>query len=245
MFILVTLSDTLHLSPSSFSSPFQASLLSSIRGRYCNRVLPGHGLLLGPHTLLSHATPFLHPTDGGAHIRCSFTVICFAPSVGELLVGRIAACDSTGLLVSLGFYEWVLLPASELQQPSVWDDAERLWVWRYDGHELFMDIDQRIRVKVTAVSFSSRGSPQAELEEAEEAKERAATALAVASAAAGSSAAPGGAQGAQAAQSAQALAAAAAADSSKRKESIATYHPAMRVTATIKDDGLGLLAWWD
>ena len=210
MFILITLSDTLHLAPSSFAAAFTSSLLSSIHVKYSNKVLPGHGLLIAPHTLLSHATPFLHPTDGGAHIRCSFSVIAFQPFIGELLVGRIKQCDASGLLVSVGFFDWVVVAASELQQPSVWDEGERLWVWRYEGHELYMDLEQEVRVKVLSVQYTKRDSPAVEVEEAE-AKD----------------------------------AAAAEGRELSKKADIASYQPAMRVTASIKEDGLGLLSWWD
>ena len=168
MFILVTLSDTLHLSPPSFSASFTASLLSSIHVKFCNKVLPGLGLLMSPHTLLSHSTPFLHPTDGGAHIRCTFSLITFQPFPGELLIGRIKACDESGVLVSVGFYDWVVVSAAELQHPSVWDEGEKLWVWRYEGHELYLDLEQEIRVKVTQVTYAKRESPAVEAEEAEE-----------------------------------------------------------------------------
>ena len=38
---------------------------------------------------------------------------------------------------------------------------------------------------------------------------------------------------------------AAAAKKSARKATIANFEPPMKVLASIKDDGLGLLAWWD
>ena len=211
MFILVTLSDTLHLPPSSFASSFTASLLQSIQAKFCNKVLPQHGLLIAPHTLLDHSTPFLHPTDGGAHIRCTFSMIVFAPFVCELLVGRIKQCDDSGLLVSVGFFDWVHVPAAELQQPAVWDEQERLWLWRYEGHDLYLDLEQEVRVKVQHVSYARRDSPAVEAEEAEE-REKAA------------------AEGVQL---------------ERKKDNIASYHPAMKVIASIKEDGLGLLAWWD
>lgn len=68
-------------------------------------------------------------------------------------------------LVTLEFFEDILIPASMLQHPSRFDEAEQAWVWEYDTgdgtkHDLFMDPGEKIRFKVVAENFSEV-SPQA------------------------------------------------------------------------------------
>ena len=47
-------------------------------------------------------------------------------------------------LVTLGFFEDIIIPPHKLQHPSRFDQTERVWVWEYDTgdgekHDLFMD----------------------------------------------------------------------------------------------------------
>lgn len=62
-------------------------------------------------------------------------------------------------LVSLGFFDDILIPPSALQHPSRFDEREQAWVWAYDTgdgnkHDLFMDAGESIRFKVTAETFN-------------------------------------------------------------------------------------------
>ena len=120
MFILLTVRDTIHIPPSAFSSPFQSTLLAALHVKFANRVQPQHGLLIGPHSILTPASaseltsPLLHPSDAGAHLPLTFTLICFQPFPGELLVGRIKQSDQSGLLVTLDFLDWVVVSCTRV-----------------------------------------------------------------------------------------------------------------------------------
>lgn len=51
-----------------------------------------------------------------------------------------------------------MIPATALQHPSRYEEAEQAWVWEYpleDGghHDLFMDINNPIKFKVTGEAF--------------------------------------------------------------------------------------------
>lgn len=48
------------------------------------------------------------------------------------------------ILVTLGFFDDILIPVNALQHPSRFDETDQAWVWEYpkeDGekHDLFMD----------------------------------------------------------------------------------------------------------
>lgn len=191
----------------------------------CRRiqVLSSQGLCIALHGLDSVGPPIIYGLDGAAHIRVQFRLILFRPFASEVVMGKIKACDATGILVSVDFFDHIFVPASELQYPSHFDRAEGLWVWRYQGHDLFMDLEEDIRVRITGVKFEQqKGGPSLTEEE-----------LAVM--------APGSAAGTLA----PAVVEAAAAKKLVKKPTIANFEPPMKVMASIKDDGLGLLSWWD
>ena len=163
-------------------------------------------IIIGLHSIAQLEAPFIHPIDGGAHCKCKFTLIVFAPFEGEIVEGTVKSCDSSGLLISLGFFDWIIVPAVEMQSPKVcvFDAAEQLWLWKYEGHELYVDLNTQIRIKVTKIEFA-----KGEKAKISTGTEQPAT------------------------------------NPNIVNTSIALCKPAMKVTGSITDDGLGLLAWWD
>jgi DNA-directed RNA polymerase subunit E'/Rpb7 len=51
----------------------------------------------------------------------------------------VRKCGPDGISVSVNFAD-VFIPASMLMEPSYYDEAERLFVWQYAGHDLFYDL---------------------------------------------------------------------------------------------------------
>lgn len=65
--------------------------------------------------------------------------------------------------MSLGFFEDVFIPATELQVPSTFQTSEQLWVWTYESesedgtvevHKLWVERNDTIRFRVTGVYFN-------------------------------------------------------------------------------------------
>jgi len=59
----------------------------------------------------------------------------FKPFKGEIITGKVRSSTVDGLYVSLGFFEDVFIPASELQTPSTFVHKENLWMWSYVTEE--------------------------------------------------------------------------------------------------------------
>lgn len=76
-------------------------------------------------------------------------------------------------LVTLGFFDDILIPPAALQHPSRFEEAEQAWVWEYpldDGekHDLFMDIGEPIKFRVSRELFeesSPIGPPKGDLQQ--------------------------------------------------------------------------------
>jgi DNA-directed RNA polymerase subunit E'/Rpb7 len=62
-------------------------------------------------------------------------------------------------LVTLGFFDDILIPREGLQYPSRFDEREQLWIWEYkpdeneEHHDMYMDKGESIRFKVTGEVF--------------------------------------------------------------------------------------------
>jgi len=223
MFVLLVLRDTLRVPPAELHPQIKSTLCDHVHVKYANKVLADQGLCICVHGLDSVGPPIIYGGDGAAHVRVQFRLVVFRPFAGEVLTARVKACDATGLLVSVDFFDHIFIPAHELQYPSHFDKTEQLWVWQYQGHELFMDLEEEIRIRVIDIKFTKqKGGPQLTEEE-----------LAVM------------APGASAATLSPAIVEAAKARKAQKKPTIASFEPPMKVIASIKDDGLGLLSWWD
>jgi DNA-directed RNA polymerase III subunit RPC8 len=207
MFVLLVLRDTLRLPPAELHPQIKSTLADHIHAKYANKVLTNQGLCICVHGLDSVGPPIIYGSDGAAHVRVQFRLAVFRPFAGEVLTARVKACDPTGILVSVEFFDHIFIPAHELQYPSHFNKQEQLWVWQYQGHELFMDLEEEIRVRVTDLRFTrQRAGPQLTEEE-----------LAVM------------APGAAAATLAPSVVEAAAAKKAQKKPTIASFEPPMKV----------------
>jgi DNA-directed RNA polymerase III subunit RPC8 len=143
-----------------------------------------------------------------------FRLVVFKPFVGEVLIGKIRSCTEEGLSISLTFFDDIFIPAHCLQPGTAFNSSERLWVWNYDGNELFMDLDEPIRFRVLAQSFTETAPVQKE-----------ALLAAVANKLNGIG------------------------EVGKREEELAQeavqMQPPFKIIATVAEDGLGLLSWWN
>jgi DNA-directed RNA polymerase III subunit RPC8 len=64
-----------------------------------------------------------------------------------------------GLQISLGFFQDITVPEYCLQEPSHFDSNEALWYWKFDGNEMWMDLEERVQFRVQSVKFQSVPKP--------------------------------------------------------------------------------------
>jgi DNA-directed RNA polymerase III subunit RPC8 len=76
--------------------------------------------------------PYLYPGAGSSIQIVKFRLVVFRPSVGETIVGKVIQSNKDGVRVSLEFFDDILIPASQLQNPSAFNPSTNLWVWKYD-----------------------------------------------------------------------------------------------------------------
>lgn len=60
-------------------------------------------------------------------------------------------------IVTLGFFDDILIPHTAMQHPSRFEETEQAWVWEYpteDGHhDLYMDIGEPVKFRVSGELF--------------------------------------------------------------------------------------------
>lgn len=159
MFVLVEVEDVVQVAPAQLGDA-EGAVLAALARKYVRRVLPGAGLCVAVHDLLSVTAGAVPHAEGAAFHRVRFRVAAFRPAPGEVLAGRVCACSAAeGVQVSLGFTSAVVVPPAGLPRPAQFDDAEGQWLWDYQGNSLYFEPGEPVRVRVAEVRFRSPARP--------------------------------------------------------------------------------------
>ncbi|XP_063709698.1 DNA-directed RNA polymerase III subunit RPC8 [Culicoides brevitarsis] len=158
MFVLADLKDTIRIPPEQFHLKLPDAIKDEINRKLANKVLLNVGLCIALRDIKKLGDSIILPGDGASHTVVHYRYIVFRPMIGEVLTAKIRSCSREGVHVTLGFFDDILIPATALQHPSRYEEAEQAWVWEYpleDGghHDLFMDINNPIKFKVTGETF--------------------------------------------------------------------------------------------
>eukprot|EP00854_Cymbomonas_tetramitiformis_P010798 gene10798-12774_t len=149
MFVTSTISDShVRILPENLGKARVEAVTDQLEITYVDKVFPELGFIISIYEILSIEGGTIYPSDGGA----TFSVV-FRPYVGEVLIGRLEKSNSAGLKVTLDFFNDVFVPEHALQAPSEFDEQEQLWVWKIDGNEAYMELEEKVRFRVMAVRF--------------------------------------------------------------------------------------------
>ena len=155
MFQIARLEDAnVKILPENLGRPRLEAITQEIESLYMDKVIKDLGLVVTLYEIVSIEGGTVYPGEGSAHFHVVFRVVVFRPFEGEVIEGRLKKADRKGLYVSIGFFQDVFVPEHLLQEPSVFDENEQLWVWMYQNeHKMFMELDEPIRFRVSAVRF--------------------------------------------------------------------------------------------
>ena len=154
MFELVRLHDVVHIQPHEFAKPLLKAISDALCEKYPNKVVPDLGLCITLYDILHVGESQLYPGSGAHHTAVEFRLIVFRPYIGEIMTGTVVASDTTGVRVSLGFFDEIHVPARLLQKPSSFSQEEGVWVWNVtEDNDLFLDLENPLRFRVEEVRY--------------------------------------------------------------------------------------------
>lgn len=104
------------------------------------------------HDVLEISQGTVYAGDGGAFANVKFRMIVFKPFVGELLVGSVKSMDPNGIVVTLNFFDQVLVPPELMNSGCEWSGKH--WYWRFGDHKLHISIQDHIRIRIQNVVFN-------------------------------------------------------------------------------------------
>lgn len=153
MFLLVTVKDVVEVEPAYFSPVCTSSadpttptttatttyqltsdeiLLHRITERYVGKVIPGQGLCVAAHAVLSLTPGVIRGPCGSSWTWATFQAVVFCPAAGEIIRAKISRQSPDGIYLSLEFFDEIFIPGSSLVQPgSSYDDEKKLWCYQF------------------------------------------------------------------------------------------------------------------
>ncbi|KAJ3164146.1 DNA-directed RNA polymerase III subunit RPC8 [Geranomyces variabilis] len=159
MFVLTLMRDNVRTHPADFRKPRLNALLDELNAKYANKILHNVGLGIRVYDVLDASEETVHMVqDGSSQSKVTFRLVVYRPFKGEILTGRVAHNDPReGVRVSMDFFDDIIIPPAFMQPGTEFDEAEKLWVWRYEGSDLYMDIDEPVRFRVEVEQFVDVG----------------------------------------------------------------------------------------
>ncbi|CAM8878521.1 unnamed protein product [Rhodiola kirilowii] len=157
MFFLSLLSHTLRLPPDLLDLPLDVSIRRHLEKIFLDKVIAKLGLCVSVYDLRKINGGFIDPARGAPTYEVEFRVIMFRPFVGEVISAKLKHQDETGLVLTLGFFDDIIVPAAYMQNPSTYklDSAtgQKLWFWVCEHGEFVIDGFDEIRFQVQSVSY--------------------------------------------------------------------------------------------
>lgn len=166
MFILKKIRNIIKSDPKYLGQPIEQVLAKEINRQVANKVVLNVGLVICLHDIVEIGESFIFCGDGSIHTRCVYRIIVFRPQIGEILVGSLRSSSKEGLIISLVFFDSIVIPPHQLNEPSNFNEVDQTWTWNYedDGqtHVLRLEIGEQVRFRVHSEQFvdvSPHGPP--------------------------------------------------------------------------------------
>lgn len=137
--------------------PIEDVLADELNRRLANKVVLNVGLIICLNDIVEVGESYIFNGDGAIHTKCTFRMIVFKPDIGEVLCGTLRSSSKEGLNISLGFFDSIVVPPQQLNEPSNFNELDQTWTWNYEDegqiHVLRLEIGEQIRFRVHSETF--------------------------------------------------------------------------------------------
>jgi DNA-directed RNA polymerase III subunit RPC8 len=159
MFVLSVIEDDVRVPPSAFSNPRYQAIEDELNKKYSYRVLHNVGLCIKLFDIQHISDAIVHACqDGSYQCKVEFRMVVFRPLKGQVFLGVVRESDpQKGLRIDMKFFDDIYIPPPYLMDNSEFNRDEGVWVWNYEGQELFMDPGSWIRFRVEQNQFIDVG----------------------------------------------------------------------------------------
>jgi DNA-directed RNA polymerase subunit E' len=151
MFNLITLKDTIRISPSKFDKPLDNAAYEELRGKYEGLVDEDLGYVISVNKVEVNPVGRIVPGDGGTHHQVTFSILTFFPQLQEIVEGEVVEVADFGTFLRIGPVD-ALLHVSQLMDDFIsYDERQGILLGKESGRTI--QRGDLFRVRLVAVSF--------------------------------------------------------------------------------------------
>jgi DNA-directed RNA polymerase subunit E' len=151
MFNLITLRDTIRISPSKFDQPLDTAAYEELRGKYEGLVDENLGYVISVNKVEVNPVGRIVPGDGGTHHQVTFSIMTFFPQLQEVVEGEVVEVADFGTFLRIGPVD-ALLHVSQLMDDFIsYDERQGILLGKESGRTI--QRGDLFRVRLVAVSF--------------------------------------------------------------------------------------------
>jgi DNA-directed RNA polymerase subunit E' len=151
MFNLITLKDTIRISPSKFDKPLDNAAYEELRGKYEGLVDEDLGYVISVIKVEVNPVGRIVPGDGGTHHQVTFSIMTFFPQLQEIVEGEVVEVADFGTFLRIGPVD-ALLHVSQLMDDFIsYDERQGVLLGKESGR--IIQRGDLFRVRMVAVSF--------------------------------------------------------------------------------------------
>lgn len=151
MFNLITLKDTIRISPNKFDKPLDSAAYEELRGKYEGLVDEDLGYVISVNKVEVNPVGRIVPGDGGTHHQVTFSIMTFFPQLQEIVEGEVVEVADFGTFLRVGPVD-ALLHVSQLMDDFIsYDERQGVLLGKESGRTI--QRGDLFRVRLVAVSF--------------------------------------------------------------------------------------------
>lgn len=156
MFKLITMEDTVRISPEKFGEPLEVAAHAQLTMKYEGMVDERLGYIIAITDIHVNPVGKIIPGDGATYNKTRFSLLTFHPMIQEVVEGEVVEIADFGAFIRVGPID-ALLHVSQLMDDFIsYDEKQGVLMGKETKRKL--TIGDHVRVRITAVSLGRGGA---------------------------------------------------------------------------------------
>jgi len=156
MFKLITIEDTIRISPEKFGKPLDKAAYEELKARYEGIVTEDLGYVVFLKDVKVSPVGKIIPGDGATYNSVTFSIITFYPQIQEIVEGEVVEIEDFGAFVRVGPIDALLHVSQIIDDFVSFDDKQAVLIGKETQRRL--KAGDSVRTRITAVSFAKGGT---------------------------------------------------------------------------------------
>lgn len=154
MFKYYIVEDLITLEVSEYLHDKQRILRHKMEDKYVDKIINGIGLVVLIDDIVNTSKPKILPNDACALFYVNLKLLVFSPEREESMIGTVSTSDSTGIGITLDFFNDVKIIPHFMPRDVVFDKESKAWYRDDLATKQYYKVNSKIEFSVIDVTFN-------------------------------------------------------------------------------------------